>query len=113
VGVRFAHGVQCRLNGCHVNYLGETITIVVLIALNGYFAAAEMALIAARRSALQASADRGSTKAKTALHLLDDPNRLFSTISVAITLGSAPPLWRRSRSSVLLATCSARPACRG
>jgi putative hemolysin len=69
-----------------VTYLGETITIVVLIALNGYFAAAEMALIAARRSALQASADRGSHRAKAALHLLDDPNRLFSTISVAITL---------------------------
>jgi len=69
-----------------VNYLGETITIVVLIALNGYFAAAEMALIAARRSALQTAADRGSARARAALHLLDDPNRLFSTISVAITL---------------------------
>jgi len=69
-----------------VSYLGETITIVVLIALNGYFAAAEMSLIAARRSALQAAADRGSARAKAALRLLDDPNRLLSTISVGITL---------------------------
>jgi putative hemolysin len=69
-----------------VSYLGETITIVVLIALNGYFAAAEMSLIAARRSALQASADRGSTRAKAALRLLDEPNRLLSTISASITL---------------------------
>jgi putative hemolysin len=68
------------------NYLGEMITIVVLIALNGYFAAAEMSLIASRRTALQAAADRGSSSAKAALRLLDDPNRLFSTISVAITL---------------------------
>ena len=69
-----------------MSYLGQTITIVVLIALNGYFAAAEMSLIAARRTALQAAADRGSTRAKAALRLLDDPNRLLSTISVAITL---------------------------
>ena len=69
-----------------MSYLGETITIVVLIALNGYFAAAEMSLIAARRSALQAAADHGSTRAKAALRLLDDPNRLLSTVSVAITL---------------------------
>lgn len=69
-----------------MSYLGETIAIVVLIALNGYFAAAEMSVIAARRSALQASADKGSKRAKAALRLLDDPNRLLSTISVAITL---------------------------
>ncbi|HEY5517091.1 MAG TPA: hemolysin family protein [Coriobacteriia bacterium] len=69
-----------------MSYLGETITIVVLIALNGYFAAAEMSLVAARRSALQAAADRGSAKAKAALRLLDDPNRLLSTVSIAITL---------------------------
>ncbi len=69
-----------------MSHLGEMITIVVLIALNGYFAAAEMALIASRRSALQAMAGRGSKGAATALRLLDDPNRLLSTISVAITL---------------------------
>lgn len=68
------------------SYLGEMITIVVLVALNGYFAAAEMSLIAARRTALQSAADNGSNRAKAALRLLDDPNRLLSTISVAITL---------------------------
>jgi putative hemolysin len=68
------------------SYLGEMITILVLVALNGYFAAAEMSLIAARRTALQAAADQGSHRAKAALRLLDDPNRLLSTISVAITL---------------------------
>lgn len=67
-------------------YVGETITIVVLIVFNGYFAAAEMSLIAARRTALRAAADRGSHQAAAALKLLDDPNRLFSTVSVAITL---------------------------
>jgi putative hemolysin len=67
-------------------YGGELATIVVLIALNGYFAAAEIALVSARRSALQAAADKGSSSARAALRLLDDPNRLLSTISVMITL---------------------------
>jgi len=67
-------------------YLGEIITIAILIGLNGYFAAAEIALVSARRTALQQSAERGSAGARAALRLLDDPNRLLSTISVAITL---------------------------
>lgn len=67
-------------------YVGQILTIVVLIVLNGYFAAAEIALISARRTALQAAADKGSSSAKAALRLLDDPNRLLSTLSVAITL---------------------------
>lgn len=67
-------------------YIGQIVTIIILVALNGYFAAAEMALVSTRRSALQAAADRGSTGARAALRLLDDPNKLLSTISVAITL---------------------------
>jgi len=68
------------------SYVGESITIVVLIGLNGYFVAAEMSLIAARRTALRSAADHGSAGAVAALKLLDDPNRLLSTISAAITL---------------------------
>ncbi|HEX9093204.1 MAG TPA: hemolysin family protein [Coriobacteriia bacterium] len=67
-------------------YLGEIATIVVLILVQGLFVAAEIALVSARRSALQAAADRGSHGARTALRLLEDPTRLLSTISAAITL---------------------------
>lgn len=67
-------------------YTGQIAAIVVLIALNGYFAAAEIALVTARRSALQSAADKGSSGARAALRLVDDPNRLLSTISAAITL---------------------------
>ena len=67
-------------------YLGEIVTIAILIGLNGYFAAAEIALVSARRTALQQAADGGSAGARAALRLLADPNRLLSTISVAITL---------------------------
>ena len=67
-------------------YAGQLITIAILILLDGYFVAAEMALVSARRTALQASADKGSSGARAALRLLDDPNRMLSAISVAITL---------------------------
>ena len=68
------------------SYVWQLATIVVLIALSGYFVAAEMALVSARRTALQSAADKGSAGARAALKLLDDPNRLLSAISVAITL---------------------------
>jgi putative hemolysin len=67
-------------------YAGEIVTILVLVVLNGYFASAEMALVSARRTALQDAAQKGLSGARAALRLLDDPNRLLSTISVAITL---------------------------
>jgi putative hemolysin len=67
-------------------YAGQIALIAGLIALTGYFVAAEMALVAARRTALQSAADKGSAGARAALRLLDDPNRLLSTISVGITL---------------------------
>jgi putative hemolysin len=67
-------------------YAGQIATILVLIALNGYFAAAEMALVSARKTALQSAAEQGSAGARAALRLLADPNRLLSAISVAITL---------------------------
>ncbi len=67
-------------------YTGEIATIAVLIALSGYFVAAEMALVSARRTALQDAADKGSAGARAALRLLDDPNRMLSAISVCITL---------------------------
>ncbi|HSK46791.1 MAG TPA: hemolysin family protein [Coriobacteriia bacterium] len=60
--------------------------IVVLVALNGYFAAAEIALISARRAALKQRAAEGSRGAQTAISLTDDPSRLLATIQVGITL---------------------------
>ena len=65
------------------------ISIVVtflLILVNGYFSASEMALVNARRMVLQKEADEGSRQAKTALELASDSDRFLATIQVAITL---------------------------
>ncbi|HET6498080.1 MAG TPA: hemolysin family protein [Coriobacteriia bacterium] len=67
-------------------YAAEFIFVIALIVLNGYFAASEIALISARRTALQSRAEKGSAGAKAALELTEDPSRLLATIQVGITL---------------------------
>jgi putative hemolysin len=64
----------------------EAAVILGLILLNGLFASAELALVSARRSRLKALADEGHAGARAALHLLDDPTRLLSSVQVGITL---------------------------
>ena len=63
----------------------QILLILALTAIGGYFAAAEIALISARRAALQQRADEGSSGARTALKLIEDPTRLLSTIQICIT----------------------------
>jgi putative hemolysin len=60
--------------------------LVLLILLNGVFALAEMAIVSSRRPRLKAMADRGSSGAKAALRLIDDPSNLLSTTQIGITL---------------------------
>ncbi len=64
----------------------EMILIAVLVAVGGYFAAAEIALISARRAMLKQRADEGSRGARAAIELTDNPTRLLATIQVGITL---------------------------
>jgi len=64
----------------------ELIVLAFLILLNGFFSLAEMALVAARKVRLSAEAKRGGRRAALALRLLDEPDRLFSTVQVGITL---------------------------
>ena len=60
--------------------------LVLLLALgNAFFALAEIALIAARKSRLRYMA-RSSTRAQVALRLAQRPDRFLSTVQVGITL---------------------------
>ncbi len=68
------------------NTLIQVVLILLLIVLNGYFAAAEIALISARRAALKKRAAEGSKGARTALELTEDPTDLLATIQIGITL---------------------------
>ena len=58
--------------------------LLILILLNGLFAMAEMALVGARKTKLQAAAANGDRGAKAALALLEDTGRFLSTVSIGI-----------------------------
>lgn len=64
----------------------DFVLIVLLIAINGFFAAAEIALISARRAALKHHAEQGSKGARAALRLTDNPTSLMATIQIGITV---------------------------
>ncbi len=68
------------------DYAFEIAFIFGLVVLNGYFAAAEIALISARRAVLVQKAEAGSKGARVAIGLLEDPSRLLATIQIGITL---------------------------
>jgi putative hemolysin len=62
------------------------ILILTLIVINGFFAAAEIALISSRKSSLKQDAEEGSKGAETALKLNEDTPRLLATIQICVTL---------------------------
>ena len=63
--------------------------ILLLILANGFFAAAEISIIAARRGRLEQRAADGSRSARWALELSRDPDRFLPTVQIGITLLSA------------------------
>ena len=67
-------------------YLNEVFLIIVLILLNGVLAMSEAAMIGSRKARLQQQAEEGDKSARTALHLLEDPNVFLSTVQIGITL---------------------------
>jgi magnesium and cobalt exporter, CNNM family len=69
------------------------ILLAGIIAMNGFFAAAEVALISVRRSRLREIASRGSVPARAALELLANPERLLSLTQVGVTLASLGLGW--------------------
>ncbi|PZN06958.1 MAG: HlyC/CorC family transporter, partial [Bacillota bacterium] len=66
--------------------LPELVWIAVLVLLNAFFAASEIAVIAARDARIHQLAEDGHRAAQVALQLMRDPSRFLATIQVGITL---------------------------
>ena len=67
----------------------ELLVVVALIALNGFFAMSEMAVMTSRKLRLKQLAedpDRPSRGARKALALAEQPDNLLSTVQIGITL---------------------------
>lgn len=65
---------------------GQIIVLVVLVAVNAYFAAAEIAIVSVNKNRIRTLANEGNKKAKALSKLIDDPNKFLSAIQVVITL---------------------------
>lgn len=64
----------------------EASLIFVLILLNGFFAAAEIAVVSSRRGALKQFEEKGRTAAHLVTRWLKEPERFLATVQIGITL---------------------------
>ena len=68
-------------------HLGRQLLIVLLLILvNAFFAAAEIALISLNDAKVRHEAEDGDRKARRLLKLVDNPTQFLSTLQIAITL---------------------------
>jgi CBS domain containing-hemolysin-like protein len=84
-------GLQTSLSTLDVAL--KLLIVLVLVAANGFFVAAEFALVSLRRSRIQILADTGSRAAKRVLALLDNMNAYLSACQLGITLASLGLGW--------------------
>jgi putative hemolysin len=69
------------------------VILMLILATNGFFAAAEVSLVSVRQSRLRELAEQGQAGAQSALSLLANPGRLLSVTQVGVTLASLGLGW--------------------
>jgi CBS domain containing-hemolysin-like protein len=87
------------------------ITLLLVFA-NGFFVAAEFALVGARRTRVAALAEGGNSRAKVALHVIEHMDRYISGTQLGITLASLGLGWvaESTLSGLLMSAFDALPA---
>ncbi len=70
----------------NTNIIWQVVLQVILIALNAFFASAEIAVISLNEVKLRRLAESGDAKAKKMLRMVEEPTGFLSTIQVGITL---------------------------
>lgn len=69
------------------------VSVILLVAANGFFVASEFSLVAVRRSRIVALAESGNRRAKLLLDLLDHLNAYISATQLGITMASLALGW--------------------
>ena len=64
---------------------GELLVIVILTVFEGFFVAAEIALVSIRRSRVEQLVDEGNQSAKRVRRLLDEPGRFLAVCQLGLT----------------------------
>src|SRR5438876_1538673 len=75
------------------HYGFRIVILILIIAVNAFFAAAEVALVSVRESRLRQLAESGQAGAQAALSLLANPEGLLSVTQVGVTLASLGLGW--------------------
>ncbi|MBI1897779.1 MAG: HlyC/CorC family transporter [Acidobacteria bacterium] len=83
--------------------------LAFILALNAFFAAAEVALISSRKSRLKQLASEDNVGAQAALSLLQNPERLLSVVQVGVTLSSLGLGWAGEATLFALVTSALHP----
>jgi CBS domain containing-hemolysin-like protein len=69
------------------------VLVIFLVFLNGFFVAAEFALVKVRSDRIQAKAEEGSRRAKMSMHLIQNLDAYLSACQVGITIASLALGW--------------------
>jgi CBS domain containing-hemolysin-like protein len=75
------------------DYLARLLLLALILIINAFFAASEVALLSVRDSRLRHLAESGNAGAKMALALLAQPEKLLSVTQIGVTLASLGLGW--------------------
>src|SRR5580693_2335416 len=75
------------------HYGFHVLSLLVILGVNAFFAAAEVSLVSVRESRLRQLAEEGQAGAQAALNLLSNPERLLSVTQIGVTLASLGLGW--------------------
>jgi CBS domain containing-hemolysin-like protein len=75
------------------DYVARLLLLGLILAINAFFAASEVALLSVRDSQLRHLAESGNAGAKMALALLAQPEKLLSVTQIGVTLASLGLGW--------------------
>ncbi len=84
--------------GITTNELMDFLWAIVLVVINGYFVAAEFAIVRTRRTRIEQYVQQGNKKAKHAFDLINNINAYLSATQLGITLASLGLGWTADQS---------------
>lgn len=86
LSVNFLFGEETASITNQESLFGYILLLIVLIALNAFFAASEIAIVSLNDAKLEKMANEGNKKAKTLYSMTEKPTKFLSTIQIGVTL---------------------------
>jgi len=96
------------MNESHYGF--RILLLLLILGINAFFAAAEVALVSVRESRLKQLAEDGHAGAQAALNLLANPGRLLSVTQIGVTLASLGLGWAGEDTLYSIALSVLQPA---